>query len=623
MTRENGTANETANEEDVARGNGVGGGVRLIYYIASGLVVAFLLSLILRKVGSNYAPVDGWGVDFFELSAGAMCIARYFSRPWRSSRSVPTAFPLVLGIGCCAWGLGDLILTIESVSGQNPSPPSLVDASYIWFFPLCYISLSMIIRREARGSQAGAWMDKIIAGLGVASIFAAYVVQSVLKAVGGVTLSSATSMAYPTGDLVLLALAVSGMAAVPKGRRQVLVLAAVAVSINAVGDTFNLLQPNSELGYVTNAAAWPFALLILSISAWVHPIRAGESHATRGAGFALPTVGAAAGFVVLASASVARVGAGAVALATATLLVAAVRMTVTVRHAQADSAARERTDAERQENLLKLLTEVATNAEMLAEASDGLTTTATDLSVGAAEASTEAGVVASASEVISARTQSVAAGTNQMAASITEIARSAEAASSVGLEAMRETEETNSTIAKLVESSAEIGKIVKVITTIAEQTNLLALNATIEAARAGDSGRGFAVVANEVKQLATETATATKEIGAMIEAIQADTAQSVEAMERISQIIGKINDLQTTIASAVEEQSATTIEVTRNVGEVTESSNAISEHIGVAADAARGAAGGASNALVAASDLSSMASALRNLVAEYGELSLV
>ena len=146
---------------------------------------------------------------------------------------------------------------------------------------------------------------------------------------------------------------------------------------------------------------------------------------------------------------------------------------------------------------------------------------------------------------------------------------------------------TNKTIAKLGESSSEIGKVIKVITSIAEQTNLLALNATIEAARAGEAGKGFAVVANEVKELAKETAKATEDISQKIEAIQDDTKARSKRSQQISTMINQINDISNTIASAVEEQTATANEMSRNVGEAAKGTAEIAQNITAVAQAAQ------------------------------------
>ena len=153
---------------------------------------------------------------------------------------------------------------------------------------------------------------------------------------------------------------------------------------------------------------------------------------------------------------------------------------------------------------------------------------------------------------------------------------------------VRVADTTNATINKLGDSSAEIGKVIKVITSIAQQTNLLALNATIEAARAGEAGKGFAVVANEVKELAKETARATEEIGRKIEAIQSDTKGAVAAIGEISGVINQINDISTTIASAVEEQTATTNEIARNATEAARGSTEIAKNIVSVSQAASG-----------------------------------
>jgi len=142
--------------------------------------------------------------------------------------------------------------------------------------------------------------------------------------------------------------------------------------------------------------------------------------------------------------------------------------------------------------------------------------------------------------------------------SITEVERNVLSATSVASDGKRLTEEANESVAGLGDSSADIGKVVKVIRGIADQTNLLALNATIEAARAGEAGRGFAVVANEVKELAAETARATTDVDAKVTAIQEQVERVVTALGAISSIVEQINETQTVIGGVLTEQSAVT-----------------------------------------------------------------
>ena len=148
-------------------------------------------------------------------------------------------------------------------------------------------------------------------------------------------------------------------------------------------------------------------------------------------------------------------------------------------------------------------------------------------------------------------------------------------------------EATNNTISKLGNSSSQIGQVIKVITSIAEQTNLLALNATIEAARAGEAGKGFAVVANEVKELANQTAEATNDIREKIEDIQTNTTGAVEDIIQITGIVNQINDIANTIATSVEEQTATTSEIARSVNEASRGTDEITSSISGVAQAAR------------------------------------
>jgi uncharacterized protein YoxC len=257
---------------------------------------------------------------------------------------------------------------------------------------------------------------------------------------------------------------------------------------------------------------------------------------------------------------------------------------------------------------------VGASAEALGRQSSELGAVSAQLSAGAEETATQANVVSAASEEVSHNVQTVATAVEEMNASVREIAQNASEASRVASAAVVQAEETNATVSKLGESSAEIGKVIEVITSIAEQTNLLALNATIEAARAGEAGKGFAVVANEVKELAKETAKATEEIGSRIAAIQGDTSGAVEAIGSIRSVIAQIADIQTTIASAVEEQTAATNEIARNVSEAARGSSEISENIGSVAAAAAQVSEGAGTTQTSARALAGLADELRQLI---------
>jgi methyl-accepting chemotaxis protein len=256
-------------------------------------------------------------------------------------------------------------------------------------------------------------------------------------------------------------------------------------------------------------------------------------------------------------------------------------------------------------------------SQTLAGAAHELTAVSQQMAANAEETAAQAGVASAAATQVSQNVATVAAGMEEMGASIREIAKSANDAARVATTAVNVAETTNATVAKLGESSAEIGNVVKVITSIAQQTNLLALNATIEAARAGEAGKGFAVVANEVKELAKQTARATEDIGRKIEAIQSDTKGAVEAIGKIGQIIHQINDLQNVIASAVEEQTATTGEISRNVAEAAKGSNEIAHNITSVAEAARSTTQGASETKRSADEMARMAQELQKIVSQY------
>ncbi|MDZ8187403.1 MAG: methyl-accepting chemotaxis protein [Nostoc sp. ChiSLP02] len=263
---------------------------------------------------------------------------------------------------------------------------------------------------------------------------------------------------------------------------------------------------------------------------------------------------------------------------------------------------------------IRQMTEVAT---AVASSSEELTAVSKEMTHNAEQTAEQATLASASAEQVSQNTNTVVTAVEEMNASIREIAKTVTEGSKVTIDAVKTADRTNQTINKLAQSSIEIGKVIKVITAIAGQTNLLALNATIEAARAGDAGRGFAVVANEVKELAKQTANATEDISQRIEAIQTDTKDAVTAITQITGIINQINDFQNTIASAIEEQTATTNEISRNIAEAAKGTSDIAKNIGIVALNTQTTNAGTSNTLQAATELSRMAVDLHKVVNQF------
>ena len=253
----------------------------------------------------------------------------------------------------------------------------------------------------------------------------------------------------------------------------------------------------------------------------------------------------------------------------------------------------------------------------LAAASHQLNAAAEGISVNARTAAGQADDVVSSAGAVAASVDTVATGSAQMESAIREISQNASEASRVASQAVDVAENTTRTVGKLGDSSQEIATVIKLINGIAEQTNLLALNATIEAARAGEAGKGFAVVASEVKELAQETARATEDISQRVEAIQADTAGAVEAISQISSVIGEINDFQATIAAAVEEQTATTNEMNRNVAEAASGTQGIAAAISGLAAGTQETNQRVVDAQAASADLARMSGELQEAVARF------
>jgi methyl-accepting chemotaxis protein len=260
---------------------------------------------------------------------------------------------------------------------------------------------------------------------------------------------------------------------------------------------------------------------------------------------------------------------------------------------------------------------ISQNATTLSSAAEELSAVSIQMSSNAEETTVQAGSAAAAATQVSGSMQSVATGVEQLSASIREISANAMEASSVANHAVAEAKATNTTMAKLGVSSQEIGSVLKVISSIAEQTNLLALNATIEAARAGELGKGFAVVANEVKELARQTSRATEEISLNISNIQNDVKGAILSIGTISEIIKKINDISSVIASAVEEQAATANEIGKAVGNAASGSVEIARNVDSVSKVSRDTTLGANNSQKAAANLTKMAAELQTLVSRF------
>lgn len=300
--------------------------LRGLYGLLGLLLVAYLLVLIAHPAARDSLLLNGWGSAAFELVVSVLALlgARATTRP---------AMPLALGSGMAMWALGDFVLTLESRHGVTPVSPSKADVFYLMFFPLAYLAIGLMVRREQIRMVPALWFDGAIAGLGTAALCAAFAFRRIAEIAGGSASAVATNLAYPLGDVLLLALVVGGTVLLSGRRRTAWYLVATGCVLNASGDTFNLFHGAGApaLGSVVDAIAWPASLFLMSIAVWT-PQAVGDPLAeTAAPGFVLPGAGAAAALAVLLVGSFGDVTPNAVALAAGTLLVAGARLALTLQ----------------------------------------------------------------------------------------------------------------------------------------------------------------------------------------------------------------------------------------------------------------------------------------------------
>ncbi|UCG14721.1 MAG: CZB domain-containing protein [Deltaproteobacteria bacterium] len=286
------------------------------------------------------------------------------------------------------------------------------------------------------------------------------------------------------------------------------------------------------------------------------------------------------------------------------------------------------------ESLRNMFKDIFSGAETLAFFSSDLSTISHQMLSGAEQTSARSGSVSTAANQMSASMTSVATAmeqasknvsmvataAEQMLSTIHEIAQSSGNSRTITDEAVSKAKGASEKVEELGRSAQEIGNVSEIISGISEQINLLALNATIEAARAGETGKGFTVVANEIKELAKQTAKATEEIKGQIGRIQASTGRTVTEIDQISKVINEVNEIVSTIATAVEEQSVTTKEIAENVAQASQGIQDVNENVAQSSVAAERVARDISEVDQAAGEMSNSSALVRLNAEDLSEL---
>ena len=264
-------------------------------YCAMGLLLLAYVALLLWRPAAAQSTATGWVVGLAELVAAFLCIAAGRRRP-----TARAAVPVFLGAGLVAWSLGDLALTSQ---GGGAPVPSVADVFYLAFFPLAYIALVMLIRGEVRRLSTPNWLDGAVAGLGAATLCAAFAFRAIEQSTGETGMRLAVNLAYPVGNVLLLLL-VAGGSAVMSGRRKApWLLVAAGITLLVTGGTLNLLHSSiggtSSPGAILKAIAWPTSIFLMSLAMWLPPGRSSPLAIQKPPEFVLPALAAVVGSTVL------------------------------------------------------------------------------------------------------------------------------------------------------------------------------------------------------------------------------------------------------------------------------------------------------------------------------------
>jgi EAL domain-containing protein (putative c-di-GMP-specific phosphodiesterase class I) len=513
------------------------------------LLAGYLAFLLVRGPSGNSLLLSGWGAATFELAAGALCLARGVThRPGR-------AVALVLGFAIISWALGDFVLTAESMGGATAPIPSLADVFYLGFYPLAYVATVLFIRGDTRRLTTANWLDGAVASMGTAAVCAAFLFSRVLTLTGGDAAATATNLAYPIGDVLLLSLVMGGSTVLTGRRKAPWLLMATGLAINAVGDTANLFGTSfgeSLLGFVFNGIAWPTSLLLLSISVWLPSQPADLQADQKQTSFIIPGISAACALAVLFVGNLHETSRLALGLATAALLLVGIRLAVSVRGMRRSIGISARREDGLRETLghladrYALLAPLRSAAAVLGDVGGELRAAARSAAVATSE---QSAAVAQTSATIEQFVTTAGAITDNVHA----VARAAERTGVTMRDMQEKVEVIASRALSLGERAKKIGEILELINDIAGQTNLLALNAAIEAARAGEAGRGFAVVAAEVRKLAERSVRSTESIREIISGVQDETNATILATEQGKGQAREVAELMASTATMLEE----------------------------------------------------------------------